>query len=358
MSTPAIIPTITQRVRSFLAEQGADLRPWSGLQETYDELYGLLRRRQKDPEFWQPLKGLLKEVVASAADSQKRGPVTTAPGELLGSWQVDELVDDLRNALPEDAVSARSDFTRTLSAAVLGGFLLLGLAAAGCGNGDSEAIPGGTGGTLGTGGSVTMVTGTGGVLGSGGSGAGGSVVIGTGGAVGSGGAAGGAGGTAAGGAGGRTTSNPVDGGADLALDSADAASLDDGARDGTEGEAKGIDTATPPFCTQIVVGELDRAIGQSSLSANQKSQLCACFSALGTEWTTSLTQLFATATPEEISKMLSGLTSCCLSDGIHGKSGVIASPSASDLSTIKNGMSFYFCAVAVPVYKGVSFPES
>jgi hypothetical protein len=76
---------------------------------------------------------------------------------------------------------------------------------------------------------------------------------------------------------------------------------------------------------------------------------------LGTEWTTSLTQLFASATPQEITKMLSGLTSCCRSDGIHNRSGVISRPSSSDLSTIKDGMTYYFCAI--PVYKGVSFPE-
>jgi hypothetical protein len=32
--------------------------------------------------------------------------------ELLASWKVDELVDDLRMALPDDVGSARTDFTR------------------------------------------------------------------------------------------------------------------------------------------------------------------------------------------------------------------------------------------------------
>jgi hypothetical protein len=375
MTTPAIVPTITQRVRTFLADQGAELRPWSGLQETYDELYGLLRQRRRDPEFWQPLKGLLQEVVASAADSQRCGRGTSAQAELLASWKVDELVDDLRDALPDDASSARTDFTRSLSTAVLGGFLLLGLAAAGCAGGDSEQkITAGTGGALGTGGRVTIVTGTGGSMGTGGEsgaggasgttttlpGTGGSGPGGTGGAVGTGGrASGGAGGMAAGGAGGSTGSNPLDGGADVgadvALDSADAAGLDVGAVDVAKAETMGIDAA-PPACAQTMAPELDRAIGQSSLTANQKNQLCACFSALGAEWTTSLTQLFATSTPEQISAMLSGLTSCCSSDGIHNRYGTIASPSPSDLSTIKNGMGYSFCAA--PVYKGVSFPET
>jgi hypothetical protein len=191
----------------------------------------------------------------------------------------------------------------------------------------------GTGGKSGTGGTTIPLPGTGG------SGAGGSVMIGSGGAVGT---------------GGSTASNPLDGGADAPLDSADAADWEGGAGDVAKGDTVGIEDAAPA-CTQTMALELDRAIGQSSLTASQKSQLCACFSALGTGWTTSLTQLFATATPDEISKMLGGLTSCCRSDGIHNTSGVITTPTASDLQAVKNGMSFYFCAV--PVYKGVSFPE-
>jgi hypothetical protein len=370
MTIPAIVPTITQRVRTFLADQGAELRPWSGLQETYDELYVLLRQRRRDPEFWQPLKGLLQEVVASAADSQRRGQGGSAQAELLASWRVDELLDELRDAVPDDASSARADFTRSLSTAVLGGFLLLGLAAAGCGGDSEPKIAGGTGGALGTGGRTTLVVGTGGAMGTGGKsgggaggatatlpgagGAGGAGLTGTGGALGT-------GGTAAGGAGGSTGSHPLDGGADVgsdvALDSADAAGMDGGPVDVAKGEPGGIDAA-PPACVQAMAPELDRAIGQSALNTTQKSQLCACFSALGTNWTTSLTQLFATATPEEISKMLSGLTSCCRVGGIYGKNGVIASPSPSDLSTIKSGMTYDFCSTPIPVYKGVSFPDT
>jgi hypothetical protein len=291
---PAIVPTITQRVRTFLAEQGAALRPWTGLQETYDELYGLLRRRRGDPAFWQPLEDLLREIIASAADSQRRGRDTGAHAELLTSWKVDELVDDLRNALRDDptvALPARTDFVRTLPAAVLGGFLLLGLAAAGCGRSSNEERPGGTGGAPGSGGQITMMGGAGGGGGMGG--------------------AGGAGDSAA-----------------------------------TAARA----------CSQTVATELDRAIGESTLGADQKNLLCQCFSALTTSWTTSLTDLFATATPDEISKMLSGLTQCCESDGIHTVQGSpSSSPSTQDLSLIQSGRGYRLC-VAV-IYKGVSFPE-
>jgi hypothetical protein len=362
MMTPAIVPTVTQRVRAFLADQGAELRPWSGLQETYDQLYGLLRKRRQDPEFWAPLKGLLREVVASAADSQM---ASTAHAELLASWKVDELVDELRDALPADASSARTDFTRSLSTAVLGGFLLLGLAAAGCGGDDAEIRMAGTGGALGTGGGVTLLTGTGGAMGTGGatatlpgtggSGVGGATPSGTGGAVGTGGnAAGGVatGGAAAGSAAGST--GGLDAGTDASIDVA----LDDTGKDtdlrvddASTGEAMGIDGATRT-CTQSVAAEVESAIGGSTLAPSKKTQLCECFAALSKDWTTSLTQLFATATPQQISSMLSGLSSCCDSRGLH----ILPSMSKETaLSYIKTGQGYWVCNA--PLYKGVSFSE-
>jgi hypothetical protein len=367
MPTAAIVPTITQRVRFFLAGQGATLRPWTGLQETYDELYALLRRRRSDPEFWQPLKGLLQEVIDNAADSQRRDQA-----ELLTSWKVDELVDKLRDALPADAISTgRSDFTRTLSTAVLGGFLLLGLAACG----DDSATPSGrgSGGAVGSGGQITMVGGAGGagmggaggttVVGAGGTSAGGTGgrsiggaggrSIGGAGGTGAGGGIGGAGGIGSGGAGGVAVDATYRDAAalDLAVDSgtSDIAALDSGPSDTTA-----VDEGTLA-CTQTVDPELDRAIGESTISESQKEQLCQCFSALSMSWTTSLTQLFATATPEEVSRMLSGLTSCCSSNGIMTLHGLNADPSSTDLDRIKNGSAYLICAAVV--YKGVSFPD-
>jgi len=391
MGAPAIIPTITQRVRLFLTQQGAALRPWTGLQETYDELYAVLRRRRDDPDFWQPLKGLLQEVVDSAADSQRHARRGASAAELLDSWQVDALVDELQDALPDSgaaASSARTDFTRTLSTAVLGGFLLLGLAATGCG--DSGNGPGGTGGSMGSGGRTTSIVASGGHTGTGGSGlggAGGSGQGGTGGArpdgaadawVGGagggtslGGAGGGLGGTggarfdaaAALGLGGVGGGGHNDGASDLGLGGIDGARLDtaDSSRldTGSVVDLGGIDTFAVDggglACTQTVDPELDRAIGESTLVATQKNRLCQCFAALNGTWTTSLTQLFASASPAQISSMLSGITSCCQSDGMHTIYGTNGTPSSSDLQRIQSGSGYMICMA--PAYKGVSFPE-
>jgi hypothetical protein len=391
MRTPAIVPTVTQRVRQFLAEQGAALPPWTGLQETYDELYALLRRRRSAPEFWRPLKVLLQEVVDSAADSQRRDHRPSAEAELLASWQVDDLVDELRDVLPADANGAgptRTDFTRTLSTAVLGGFLLLGLAAAGCAADPGTGGTGGnsgTGGTVGSGGQATMVRG--GSTGAGGAGLGGASGKGGAGGTALGGAGGtdpglfldaalggAGGGTSFGGAGGRGAGGAVDaalggaggrgagGAGGAALDGAGGAGLDgapgvDGVvLDSGGGELAALDGAAPA-CSQVVDPALDGAIAGSTLVASQKSQLCQCFAALSQSWITSLTQLFATATPAEISKMLSSLTSCCHSDGMATLHGLNAAPTSSDLQNIKNGSAFLMCSTPTPVYKGVSFPE-
>jgi hypothetical protein len=332
MRAPAIVPTITQGVRRFLAEQGAVLRPWAGLQETYDELYALLRRRRNDPGFWQPLRALLQQVIDSAVAAQGQANQHT---ELLASWKVDQLVDELRDTLPSDTAvnpPARAEFTRRLSSAVLGGFLLLGLAACG-----SDSTTSGTGGALGTGGSGGQLTlvgganGTGGAIGTGGT-------IGKGGVMGTGGANG-TGGTI--GTGGANGTGGAIGTGGLAVDSG-------------AGGMVAVDGAAPA-CTETVPAELDQAIGASSLADQQKSRLCQCFAALSTSWTTSLTQLFATGTPEQISKVLANLTSCCQPTGISTVHGLNAGPTSTDLQYIKDGPGYMLCAV--PVYKGVSFPD-
>jgi hypothetical protein len=146
-----IRPTTTQRVRGFLIDQGIAPRPWSTLDETYAALYRLLRARRDDNAFWRPLAGLLRDVVADAADGPRRLPARQA--ELLRSWDVEELVRDLRRALPGRCapVGDHRGFARALGAPVLGGFLVLGLAAAGCDDGGTPAwaegcsLDGGTG---------------------------------------------------------------------------------------------------------------------------------------------------------------------------------------------------------------------
>jgi hypothetical protein len=138
----AILPTVTQEVRAFLVAQGASLEPWSGLDETTLELYQLLARRRGDPSFWPPLARLLRSVVDAALDPDRSTRLAAPEAELLRSWDIERLVDGLRAALPapegvgveegEPAIpGAVARYLSRASSAVLGGFLLLGLAASG-----------------------------------------------------------------------------------------------------------------------------------------------------------------------------------------------------------------------------------
>jgi hypothetical protein len=128
----ALRPTTTHRVRSFLAGQGVDLEPWSGLDETYAAFYGLLRDRRDDPGFWEPLGVLLEEL---ADDTAGPGSLPAPRAELLTAFDREAVLRDLRAALPDDVGGTPVDlarFARSLSGAVLGSFLLFGLAASGC----------------------------------------------------------------------------------------------------------------------------------------------------------------------------------------------------------------------------------
>jgi len=241
----------------------------------------------------------------------------------------------------------------------------------GKGAGGAFAGAGGSGGLAGSGG--IGGSGLGGAGGSGLGGAGGGYVdaavdMRAGGAGGSGahldgaadvGRGGAGGGTGAGGAGGRSYDGAPDlgaGGQDGShSDSADGPRLDVGATlDSGAVDTMAFD-AGELACTQTVDPELDRAIGESSLATSQKAQLCKCFAALSTGWTTSLTQLFATATPTEISSMLGGITSCCQSDGMHTMYGINAAPTSTDLQRVESGTGYMLCMA--PAYKGVSFPD-
>jgi hypothetical protein len=144
MEAAALRPTVTHRVRELLRSQGVEVKPWSGLERTYRELYGLLARRRDDPGFWGPLADLLREIQADALDPESPGRLPAPQAELLASWDVDELVRSLRAALPAEAEprdpAALARFLSGLSSVVMTGFVVLGLAAAGCDYSDDPNV--------------------------------------------------------------------------------------------------------------------------------------------------------------------------------------------------------------------------
>lgn len=286
----AIEPTVTQQVRSFMVEQGVDIKPWTGLDETYGELYLLLNRRRDDPDFWPPLAALLQRVVDGAVNPDRPGRLPAPQAELLASWDMELLMEDLRAALPGGEPprdpSAVRRFASRLSSAVMGGFLLLGLASAsGC-----PATPKVNSGTP----------------------------I-------------------------KSRAEPKD---DVKAPAPPA-----------DNEAKPDAKQQPDPAAWFHKCDLEKSsvlwgtIHKSGLDRQKKQQLCSCFDSLNKSWADGLTRLFSSGSAKDIARSLEFMVSCCAPD----KKGCLDQ----DYDKVKRRFIKRRIRVApVPVYKGVSFPET
>ena len=174
LSTP-----LKNRVQTFLTESGAP--PSAELPRNCDQICIVMQRRRNDDAFWAPLTELLRDLVDSVVKSKNPNVPLPPEAKLLALWDVNELAQLLRRALPHEpppeAHNTQSSpgtqwqqLSRGLSPNALGLFLLLGLAASACGNSDSHtgaSDAGITGGTVATGGASVSLT-TGGTAGLGG----------------------------------------------------------------------------------------------------------------------------------------------------------------------------------------------
>ncbi len=348
--------TITHRVRTFLAREGVAVEPWTGLGETYGELYELLQQRRDDPSFWPPLEALLRAVIEHATDPDTTVRLAAPEAELLTSQDVDELVQALRDALPTTDAEATSlplaAFTQQLSPAVLGGFLLFGFVAAGCGDPDpteEAATTGGasghppatgghseeTGGVFSTGGHTTGGTGglantggTGGLADTGGTGG----VADTGGAGGIAGTGGSSGVADTGGAGGAPETGGA-GGFDTGGAGGNVAGAG-GLNAGGAGGANGADGCQLPGAPTVAA-----AINAPDAPAYYQTTLCACLNAIDQSWTDGLAALFENASDSEIAAQLRQMVECCNTGDVYRGTYPGYIP---------------YCMIA-PAYKGVSF---
>ncbi|HOU93222.1 MAG TPA: hypothetical protein PLU22_19355 [Polyangiaceae bacterium] len=404
--------TITHRVRTFLRQQGAAIEPWSGLDATYSSLHALLERRRDDPTLWGPLEQLLREVQEAATDPKAERRLAAPAAELLSSWDAAELASSLRRALSDAAQAAAPldgrapayrSLTRRLSPSVLGAFLVLGLAAAGCsgdndsesastgGDGDEGGAPnaGGTGGvrtggvgtggtatggarTGGTGGIATGGGGTGGIAtGGGGTGGTGGIATGGGGTGGTGGIAtggggaggvsaggdGGAGGVSAGGggAGGVSAGGGGNGGAGgvsagAGNGGAGGVTAGGGGNGGAGGVAAGGGGGAGGATGTCVIDDaqvLASTVDDSTLSTAEKTYLCSCMAQLSDTWRDGLTTLFETGTPDEIATALEEMLECCAWGQTSG--------SFSQVELLQGVLCDPYVGTG-GVYKGVSFP--
>jgi hypothetical protein len=310
MATARIALTITHRVRTFLRAQQVNMRPWSGLDETYAGLYDLLRERRDDPDFWDPLSALLKSVLAGASDAARRNlPAPNA--ELLESWDIDKLVKDLRYALQQPRDSSVVGFASRLPQAAMGAFLVFGLVAAGaCASRDNDDSSGGDsttgtqdGGDGGTGSSSTGSSGTGSSS-TGSSGSGSS----------------------------STTTHTSTQSTQSTQTESTSISL--------PGWAEG--------CNLDPTGVIFRTIGDSDLTDQQKTSLCLCLESLNADWNTGLTELFENEAPDVVAAVLEELLECCMFEPY-----VFDADFAQSRDDLLSGE---LCYTVTP-YRGVTFPH-
>jgi hypothetical protein len=270
MAEFAIQPTVTQRVRAFLAAQGVALAPWAPLDEVYVELHALLRRERDAPGFWGPLEELLGHVVESAVDPGWAGRLPAPQAELLSAADVGDLTRELRAALrgaDEGAgVEAVRRFTGGVSAAVLAGFLLMGVAVSGCSD-DEHLVAPGAGETFAT----QAVD--------------------------------------------AAQSQPGTRAADAAPAGADRVAADAAPTADARADARPAADADAPACALDRASALWRAIDSSARDDPQKRALCECLAGASPSWSEGLTRLFERGTPEQVAAALDRLVEVCAQEG-------------------------------------------
>jgi hypothetical protein len=267
----------------------------TSFEKTADDLLRMLAARRDDPSFWTPLTGVLREIVQAAVASPPRSAALPPGAQLLAAWDVEELAARLRDALPQSGAQA-PDLTRPDRMIALG-----------------EPLPSALlGALLALGLAVAACDSALDTAAAGGSDAGAMV----GASAGHGGAAATGGASANGGAGGQT-------------------------------QAGGAGGAASTGCAPDVQSGLWTAIDGSTLSAADKQSLHSCLVNLKASWCEGLTQLFATGTQEQIASTLQELVWCCNQGQPH-----LDQEWSQAYQALLNGL---LCAV--PVYKGVSFPD-
>ena len=94
--TKAMELTVTQKLRLFLSRSGQAVAPWSSVEEVMDRLYGLLYQRREQAGLWEDLAALLDSI-----QSDTRGVLAAPDAEILSQSRVNELVAELRRAMPQ-----------------------------------------------------------------------------------------------------------------------------------------------------------------------------------------------------------------------------------------------------------------
>jgi hypothetical protein len=350
MKGPVIGPIVSHNVRGFLQNHGVALHPGMSLDEALSALYVGLGKRRDDDDFWRHLTFMLDAILACGKTPE---PGTMEPASTVGfveSFETASVIPALRTSFPEGqretTVPTVRRFLAKLSGPVLTGFLLLGIAASsGCRRVDAQGADS-TGTETGSVDSSALVdtdpadgfdTGpdTGPV-----------VVISsdtltdmetetektT----------------------GSQTASATQTDTEMAeTETSDTDTADTDTADTATTDTDTADTATEwsDDCTldseSVLFKAIDESDSESFYGLDARKTLCTCMAALNKSWADGLTELFTTATDEEIAQALEQMLLCCR-----------YSPSQLDMDyeeAEENFLAGSLCYLPLP-YKGVSFP--
>jgi hypothetical protein len=289
------LPT-TQRLRALLSDQGAPRSADSPL--TYRDLGLLLEQRRDDPAFWAPLTEILKELVDSAVHGKSPVWQRIPQLKILATWDVQELSKRLRGALPQwpnvDHDSRVALCGRSDASHDTRTAVLSAFLLLGLAAGCSNSSSSGNANDAGA-------------ISSGGSSTGGSTSV-----------------TPATGGTSTCPYPPTDAGR-IAISQSDA---------GIPGE-----------CSAPSVSALWDIIDEACLSSAEKQAIFEEFSDLKASWCDGLVELFKTESPQVIAAQLENILEC---------RGVLDAEFTAEMQQkVVQGI-----GCMVPLYKGVSFPES
>lgn len=94
---PHLRPTLTQRVRAFLAAYDP-IEPWSTWTDALDRLHALLIARRDDPEFWTELQALADDLQQDVQRGRCDG-LPAPEAEVLSDAHIASVMAELRDAL-------------------------------------------------------------------------------------------------------------------------------------------------------------------------------------------------------------------------------------------------------------------
>jgi hypothetical protein len=92
-------PTVTQRLRTFLDDEGKKVVAWTTIDQVLDALWATLHARRDDPGFWRRFESLIEDLRVDAA-RDSAGGLAHPSAELLSGARICDLLHELRGALP------------------------------------------------------------------------------------------------------------------------------------------------------------------------------------------------------------------------------------------------------------------